>query len=181
MGARAKLVETLPYLVVLAGAGLLWRVADTFQHTPTPGQIGPDFWPKILLALMAACCLYEILRRLFSRGDREAPRADGFEAEAAALEITEDHPWLVVAAMVASVLYLYSLDWIGFFVASLIYVCVLEWLGGVRRVTTLVTTTIAITLFFTFMFSTVIYVALPHGRGVFQTISLNVLKLLGAQ
>lgn len=181
MTARARLIDTLPYVVVLVAAGLLWRVANNFQHTPMPGQIGPDFWPKMMLGLMSVCCVYEILRRMFSKTIEIAPSADDFEAEAAALENIEDHPWLVIFAMAASVIYLLSLDYIGFFVATLIYVAVLEWLGGVRHVLTLVTTTIGMTIFFTFMFSTVIYVALPLGQGVFQSISLTVLKLLWAQ
>lgn len=181
MTARARLIETLPYVVVLVAAALLWRVADNFQHTPMPGQMGPDFWPKMMLGLMSACCVYEILRRLISKDIVPAPSADDFEAEAAALEIVEDHPWLVIFAMVSSVVYLLSLDYIGFFVATLIYVAVLEWLGGVRRVLTLASTTIGMTIFFTFMFSTVIYVALPLGQGVFQRISIAVLKLLWAQ
>lgn len=156
MAARAQLIETLPYLVVLVAAGLLWRVADNFQHTPVQGQIGPDFWPKMMLGLMSVCCVYEILRRLFSKNIVNAPSADDFDAEAAAFENIEDHPWLVIFAMVASVIYLLLLDYIGFFVGTLIYVAVLEWLGGVRRVLTLITTTIGMTIFFTFMFSTVV-------------------------
>ena len=181
MTARTRLIETLPYLVVLVAAGFLWRVADNFQHTPMPGQIGPDFWPKMMLGLMSVCCIYEIMRRLVSKNTTNGLGADDFEAEAAALENIEDHPWLVIFAMVASVIYLVSLDYIGFFVATLIYVAVLEWLGGVRRALTFITTTIGMTIFFTFMFSTVIYVALPLGQGVFQAISLAVLKLLWAQ
>lgn len=181
MTARTRLIDTLPYLVVLVAAGFLWRVADNFQHTPVPGQIGADFWPKMMLALMSLCCVYELLRRLIAKNIEPTRSADDFEAEVAALEDIEDHPWLVVLAMVASVIYLLSLDYIGFFVATLIYVAVLEWLGGVRRVLTLLTTTIGMTIFFTFMFSTVIYVALPLGQGLFQSISLTVLKLLWAQ
>ena len=51
----------------------------------------------------------------------------------------------------------------------------------VRVPLTLASTTIGMTIFFTFMFSTVIYVALPLGQGVFQRISIAVLKLLWAQ
>lgn len=185
MSIRSKVFEILPYVVLLAFATFLYGVAQRFVYTPIPGQIGPDFWPRMIIVLLSVCCVFEIGRRLaFSSAATPAPAAvpdEDYEAEVAPLDLDHEqtHPWFVIAAIAASVLYLAALEWTGFFVATVVYVSVLIWLGGVRRLAVLVPSGFAITLFFLFVFSKVIYVSLPIGRGDFERISLTILKLLG--
>jgi putative tricarboxylic transport membrane protein len=54
--------SALPYFVGLAVAAALFFYAGQIQYTPRPGLLGPDFWPKVAIGLMAAACLFEIAR-----------------------------------------------------------------------------------------------------------------------
>ena len=51
-----------PYAVVLAGAVSLYAIASGFEFTPVPGRIGPDLWPKMILILLGAVCVFELVR-----------------------------------------------------------------------------------------------------------------------
>src|SRR5690606_34764117 len=57
-----RLKAALPYLVGLAIAGVLYHVAGNINYPARPGQLGPDFWPRLALAVIAIVCLYEIVR-----------------------------------------------------------------------------------------------------------------------
>lgn len=49
---RARFMRSLPYLLLLAGAGFLLHVAANFEFRLPPGRLGPDFWPKLILGLL---------------------------------------------------------------------------------------------------------------------------------
>src|SRR5205085_12116362 len=65
----SRIRSALPYAIGLGVAVLLFISASHIQYTPRPGQIGPDFWPKIAIALMAVVCLIEIVRALVGAAD----------------------------------------------------------------------------------------------------------------
>src|SRR5919202_906481 len=48
----SRIRSALPYAIGLGVAVLLFVSASQIHYTPRPGQIGPDFWPKIAVALM---------------------------------------------------------------------------------------------------------------------------------
>ena len=51
----------------------LWLVTNEFTYSERPGRLGPTFWPRLGLGLIAASCLYEIGRMLFSRNPLSEP------------------------------------------------------------------------------------------------------------
>ena len=62
MSARAR--ELAPYFVVLGAGIYFFDLAEHFQFPSIAGRIGPDAWPKLVLVLLCAVCVFEILRRL---------------------------------------------------------------------------------------------------------------------
>ena len=48
---RNRLARALPYFVVLAITGVLFVMANRIDFAAPGGRIGPDFWPKVILAL----------------------------------------------------------------------------------------------------------------------------------
>jgi putative tricarboxylic transport membrane protein len=55
------------------------------------------------------------------------------------------------------------------------------WLGGFRRLAYVAVLAVLLTLFFSFVFMKVIFVALPLGQGPFEKISLFVMSLVGVR
>lgn len=173
--------ELGPYLLIIGAAIALYQVASQISYAEIPGQMGPERWPKIILALLIGVCAFEIVRRIilsvrprFAADIADEMDDDGFSQQ------MEAHPLLVAAATAATVAYLLLLDLIGFFTATFLYLAVVMWIGGVRRPVFLGLLSLAISFAFSFFFMKLVYVALPLGEGPFTRISLIVVKLVGA-
>jgi putative tricarboxylic transport membrane protein len=184
----ARLTRTLPYALVGAGAGYLYYVATQFDYQRREGVLGPDFWPKLILALVIATCVYEIVKRLVSRKRpeeiagvledlvEESVKEHG-DAGAAAPE--EHHPWLLAAGMALAALYVYSLTALGFVSATVPYVAAFIALGGYRRWGVIAAVSVIGTLAMMFFFMKVVYVSLPIGQEPFAQVTLLLMKLMG--
>ena len=59
---KGAIRSILPYVVGLAVAVVLYILARQIEYTPRPDMLGPDFWPKVAIGLMAVVCLFEIVR-----------------------------------------------------------------------------------------------------------------------
>ncbi|WP_040298510.1 tripartite tricarboxylate transporter TctB family protein [Afipia sp. 1NLS2] len=172
--------ELGPYILIIGAAIYFYRVASEIPYTEIPGQMGPERWPKIIIALLIAVCAFEVVRRIFV-SVRPRPVSDAAsEADEGFSQQMEAHPLLVAAATAATVGYLLLFDLVGFFVATALYLVAVMWIGGVRRPVFLGLLSLAISFAFSFFFMKLIYVALPLGEGPFARISLIVMKLVGA-
>ena len=65
MSSRRKAARVAPYVVVLGIAAFLYYSASTIDFFAPGGRIGPDFWPKMVLLLMIATCVYAIVKIAF--------------------------------------------------------------------------------------------------------------------
>src|SRR5690606_3235858 len=81
MAQRA--LAALPYLLGLVVAAYLWHLAGTISYPARPGQLGPDFWPRVAIAIIAMVCIYEIGRAciLGTAGRSVQGIAEHFEGE----------------------------------------------------------------------------------------------------
>ena len=61
---QTRLRLALPYFVGLIVAGVLFYSANQIQFTQRGNELGPDFWPKIAIGLMAVVCVIEIVRAM---------------------------------------------------------------------------------------------------------------------
>lgn len=176
---QKRLGDIAPYTLTLCAAIGLYFVADSIAYTAIPGQIGPDQWPKIILTLLISVCIFEIGRKTLI-GDVARTDSDpalGFETDLMASHATNARP--VFGTVAATVGYLLLLETCGFFLCTLAYTACLMWLGGLRRLTIIAVMAGALSLFFTFIFMKVIFVALPIGHGGFAKISLAIMNLAG--
>jgi len=64
------LLRIVPYVLVGSFAGFLYRSATQIEFHHRGSTLGPDFWPRLLLGLLIAACLYEIGRIVLFRGRR---------------------------------------------------------------------------------------------------------------
>lgn len=170
-----RLRRSAAYAVILCAAAFLYYVATHFQFEQVPGRIGPDAWPKIVLALMLAICVWQIGRILIFGG---VPSA-GLDDELPVTAEGHDYLNLALIAIGVTVVYAYFLPILGFFVATVLYVAAISYVGRYRRPVPLAVTSVLAPLVLMFVFMRIVYIALPFGRGPFKDFSLVLLKILG--
>lgn len=187
MVSRRKLARIAPYAVVLAIALLLYRSAAGIDFVAPGGRIGPDFWPKMVLILMIATCVYEIVKiGLFSNDERvsgmlqtlsASPPSDGGEPPIP--EEGRSYPVLLVLGIAATVLYAAVVPVMGFFVTTVVYLLAFIGLGRYRRLGIAFAVSLFGTLLMFFFFMKVAYISLPIGIAPFSAVSLFLMQVMG--
>lgn len=173
--------QLLPHGVMLAASGWLWWAASRIEGG-TGGRIGPDVWPKAIVAIMALLCIYELGKRLFARrgaapglvaalvrapGEGDPAQAAPFDGRKLGAGIA------LVAAYVAAV------SWTGFFLTTALFLALFAWAGGLRRPVLVGTVALAGSLLLIVLFMRVAYISLPLGEGPFRSLSLALLRAIG--
>jgi putative tricarboxylic transport membrane protein len=186
---RERLRLVLPYAVMLLVAGLLYYAATLID---APGglsgtRIGPEFWPKVIIAAMAALCIYEIGKRLMIGAGRDAGGlTEGLGRPPATADVEQVVPeapidnrklaagLVLIAGFVISVVYL------GFFIATALFLAAFSWVGGYRRALPVALASVLGAFILLVIFMRVAYVSLPLGVGPFHSLSVLILQLIGA-
>ena len=112
-----KIKQIIPYTVVFLASVYFYVLAGRFGVVTRAGNLGPDFWPKLLLGLTMVACLYEIAKAaLFHRG--KALEGDAGAEKAAA---PKQYPGLLLIGTLMTVAYVAFLDLLGFILCTLLY------------------------------------------------------------
>jgi putative tricarboxylic transport membrane protein len=184
---RIRLLRAAPYVLVGAAAAGLYYVASNFEFHRRAGTLGPDFWPKAILILAIAVCVYEVVRIAFSRRGGEAVGGvledmveESAEAQAdfGAVVFAERHPLLLVIGMAATLGYVALVQTLGFFLSTALYLAGFLALGGYRRWGVLAATSVLGALILMFIFMKLVYVSLPIGVAPFSEVTLLLMKLM---
>lgn len=181
------LVRVLPYGVVGAIAAWLFYAATQIDFHRRAGTLGPDVWPKLILGLMLAICVYEIVRLLFSPQRRGG--AAGVlqvmveESEAkrggAADPATPGSPLLLLGGIALTALYVWIIQRLGFVLATAPYLVAFIALGGYRRWAINLAVSGIGTLVMMFFFMKVVYVSLPIGQEPYAQVTIALMRLMG--
>lgn len=170
-----KIKRIIPYAVVLLVSAYFYVLAGRFEFPAKAGNLGPDFWPKLLLGLTMAACLYEIAKTaLFHRG--KALEDDAGEEKA---EAPKRYPRLLIIGALMTVAYVWFLDILGFILCTFLYFALFMVVGRYRKVWVIAANSAIGTVLFVVIFMKAVYVSLPIGYGPFQQFSLLVLRMLG--
>lgn len=175
MVLRGRLRRAAAYAVILCCAAYLYFLAQHFQFELVPGRVGPDAWPKIVLALLLATCAWQVARILIfgaaptASADDELPLAEG----------EGNYTYLALLAIGVTIVYAFLLPALGFLVATVLYIAGIAYVGRYRQVWPLVATSIIAPIVLIFVFMKIVYVALPLGVGPFKDLTLALLKVLG--
>jgi putative tricarboxylic transport membrane protein len=170
--------ELLPDVGILVAAAYLFYVAGNFDYQERPGQLGPQFWPRMAAVGLAAAVLVRIVQTIRDR-NRPIVRVKGEfdEYEQAQAEVHWPSLGLAVGLVVG---YVTSTMFLGYMISSALFLGLFIWLGGQRK--WYVTLVAAVGgLSFSFIFVGVVYVSLPTGVGIFDTITVEIYRLLGIQ
>ena len=184
---RRALVRVLPYALVGSFAAWLFYAATQIDFHRRPGTLGPDVWPKLILGLMLAICVYEVVRLLASprwRGgaagvlQEMVERTGQAHPDAAEPAAPKSLP-LLLGGIALTAAYVWLIQRLGFVLATAPYVFAFIALGGYRRwLANAVTSTLG-TLAMMFFFMKVVYVSLPIGAEPFAQVTIALMRLMG--
>jgi len=189
MFSRRKAARIAPYVVVLGIAAVLYRSASGIDFFAPAGRIGPDFWPKMVLILMIATCVYEIVKiGLFSNDESVSgvlqslsAAPSGAESEPPVADEGRSYRLLLVLGIAATVLYAAVVPIAGFFLATVLYLVAFICLGRYRRIWVAIAVSLGGTLLMLFFFMKVAYISLPIGTAPFSAVSLWLMQIMGVR
>jgi putative tricarboxylic transport membrane protein len=175
---RAVLGEVIPELLVLAGVVYLFFKAGDFSARQQPGQLGPAFWPRLVALGLGVALLVRIVQ-VFREHNRPVVRvASEFD------DIEDDDVevnWRSAAlAMGLAFGYVVATMFLGYMFATMAFLGAFIWAGGQRRWAAPVVAVVG-GLVMTYVFVGVVYVSVPTGVSVFDTVTVADYQLLGIQ
>jgi putative tricarboxylic transport membrane protein len=181
-----RMNKILPYAIVLAIVSYLYFLAAKMDFVAPGGRIGPDFWPKVILAMAMVTCAYEIVKNLFfGKADRELEGVLASVLKDAPIEQPiataeeKTYPRLLWAGIAMTVAYAVLIEKLGFFLCTFIYLGAFTWIGRYRRLGVILVTSLVGSLAFMFMFMKIVYVSLPLGVDPFSQVSFLLMRLMG--
>jgi putative tricarboxylic transport membrane protein len=156
----------------LVVAGLLLVSTRTLDAVAAPGQLGPGFWPRLVLIGFAAACGLQLLADRRPRG--RAPAADEATPPAAAFSV-----FRLVLAIGCLLAYAVAAPLVGFPLATFAFVAAFMVLAGARGPVGIVATALVGTAVLLYTFVKVVYLPFPKGAGSFERVTLALYRALG--
>jgi putative tricarboxylic transport membrane protein len=178
-----RLLRAAPYIVLQLAAMYFYQLAGHIEYPATPGRIGPDFWPKSILVLLGGVCIYEIIKNLLigetftAAGLLEKLMKDSGATEGE--EKLRSYPLLLGGGILLTVVYVATIDKLGFFLATIAYLALFMVIGRYRRWGVIAASSVLGSLGLMFVFMKVVYVSLPLGTEPFSAVSLWLLAIMG--
>jgi putative tricarboxylic transport membrane protein len=173
---RSMLAELVPEVVLIGIAIYAFVLAGDFGGQTDPGQLGPGFWPRMAATGLAIALVARIVQIVRARNRPIVKVHSEFEWE-------DEAPiyWQQVGiAMGLAVAYVYATMFIGFLFGTAVFLSVFIWLGGQRRwFVPLIGAAGALVA--AYVFIGVVYVALPTGVGIFDSLTVDIYRALGIQ
>lgn len=172
MTGHDGLRQAAPYLAALAVAGGLFYLTLGFP-APRPGTLGPAFWPRVAIALMAVVSLVEIVRLLL--GSAARPERSNGEDE----DVEPIRPMMLLGGLVLLGAYAASITTLGYVFASFLFLVSFMYIGGYRNHLVLWTSAALGMIAIAVIFLKVVYVSLPRGVPPFSGWVDTLLRLIG--
>lgn len=154
-------------VLVLVAAVLLFRAAGRLPVVPVPGQLGPDFWPRLVLAGLMGACVLKILE--VARAGPAKPR------QVAALPLSAPRLTGGIALVLG---YTALTPLLGFPLATFLFLLAFMRLAGGRRPLLLLSVSVLGTVALLYLFVKVVYLPLPKGAGVIEDFTIFLYRLL---
>jgi hypothetical protein len=164
----------LPYAVLLAVAAWFYNLAVGIQYDHRPDTLGPDFWPRVVLAAMMVICTAQVARLLlFGHASDRGLIAEMDDEEDAEPRSNR----LLALGMVLTIAYGASLQIVGFLLATFLFLVLFMYTGRYRGHPAIWLSSAAGIVVLTLMFQKVVYVSLPRGIPPFDRLTDLLLSL----
>jgi putative tricarboxylic transport membrane protein len=176
---RGLLSQIVPEIVLLVAAAYLFYLAGDFGGQAEPGQLGPSFWPRMAAGGMAIALVVSIFQTVRAHRRPVVKVQSRLEEEDSTLEAPTD-PLRAAIAMALVIGYVFSTMFLGYLIATAVFLTTFIWVGGQRRwYVPLIAS--AGSLISTALFIGIVYVDLPTGVGLFDSVTVAIYRLLGLQ
>jgi len=157
-------------LVILGFAILAYVLSTRIDSFPMPGQLGPAFWPRMIIVLL-------IVSGFIKVGELVAEWRKGFSPElTCAGQVNGARLAAIIVTMLLCVL---AIDYIGFALSIFCFIIVFLRLAGVRKPLSLILSSVLGTVGLLYLFVKVVYLPLPKGAWLFERVTLFVYRALG--
>lgn len=155
-------------ILVLVAAVALFVAAGRLPVVPVPGQLGPDFWPRLVLAALMASCVLKLLEVARGKRAAAAPAAPGQPLSLPKL-----------AGGIALVLgYPALAPLLGFPLTTALFLVAFMRLAETRGILLLTLTPVLGTVSLLYVFVKIVYLPLPKGAGVMEDLTIFFYRLL---
>ncbi len=154
--------------------GIILSIALYFQsrgldEIAQPGQLGPSFWPRMILVGLALACAAKLI-------------VDACSAYTAVDTGVTARPSISRTKLVASIglilLYMILAPVIGFALATAGFITGFMWVSGSRSIPMIVGNVVVGTVLLLYIFVKFVYLPLPKGDWVFETFTLALYQAL---
>jgi putative tricarboxylic transport membrane protein len=166
MPALARALAPLGGLVLALG---LLAATRGLNDLAREGQLGAGFWPRIVLGGLAVVCVVRVIRA--SRGSPADRIVGGGPTPMAR------GPLALAIGLI--LLYVIVVPLIGFPLATVGFIATFMIAAGARQATRVVVASVGGTIGLLYLFIKVVYLPLPKGTGLFETVTLSLYRLLG--
>jgi putative tricarboxylic transport membrane protein len=154
-----------PLLGVALAAALL-AVSRGLDPVAAPGQLGPAFWPRLVLAGLIVACLAKAVE------EARAPTRHGEELRPPLAR------GRLAAAVALIVLYVLLASALGFPLTTAAFIAAFMALGGTRSPLVLGLNAAGGTVALLYLFVKLVYLPLPKGDGPFEALTLALYRAL---
>lgn len=162
--------STAGVLVVLGFAVIAYLLSTRIESFPMPGQLGPAFWPKMIIILLILSCFIKIAELV-------AEWIKGLSSElTCAGQVNGARLAAIIMTMLLCVL---AIDTIGFALSNFCFIIVFLRLTGVKKPLSLILASVLGTVGLLYLFVKVVYLPLPKGTWFFESVTLFVYRALG--
>jgi cell division protein FtsW (lipid II flippase) len=176
-----RLKSVLPYVAALVVCAALYGLTTEITYAERPGQLGPDFWPKVAIGLMAAVSLLEIVRLLIRGTSASTVGVAESLDRTSEEEASEEEPGSLVpliAGIALTLGFAAAVPVLGFITASFFYVALFMYIAGIRNHVLIWLVALGGVLAFSFVFLKLVYVSIPRGTPPFDQVTQTVMDLL---
>ena len=161
----------LPYVVGLGIAVVLYIYAGTIDYTPRGHELGPEFWPRLAILLMAVSCVWELSRRVIAGNKDATGIIEALDREPHEEEAAPAYPRLLIGGIVLMAIYAVAVPYLGFILGTFLFLTAFMYVGRYRDHGAIWLTSTAVTVLCGVLFLRVAYVSLPRGIAPFDRVT----------
>jgi putative tricarboxylic transport membrane protein len=165
MASRARVAALLAGVL---GSGLLFASTWPLDAMVPRGQLGPGFWPRLVLIGLAVACLLKL---------REERRAGSSDVAPGALPRVSTSRFALGMACILA--YVIAAPRLGFPLATAAFIVAFMVVAGARRAPGIAATALLGTVILLYTFIKLVYLPFPKGDGPFERVTLALYRALG--
>jgi hypothetical protein len=158
-------------LLIFIAAVYFYVLAGSIDENPMPGQVGPAFWPRALLILLMASCVLKALESYLAFGKGIAEM--GVESTPPDVSVSK-----LIAMIILILAVVPGMEILGFALANFLFLILFIRIAGMRKLPSLIVTSLLGTIFLLYLFGKIVYLPLPKGDWIFNDLTIFIYRLL---